>query len=430
MSITLRYFSCLCTTNVSGKCSNCVSAAHRPHLPADYVLLCVDAVCGVTRTTREHLAVAVALEVPTALVVTKADAIDSKQLQAVLEQLRELMAPVLDYCKDCSSGDVSSPADASAADGAAEFAGAFASDATGTPVVVGEAQAARLAAILSDLHSCTAAGTAASFQQVTFPVFTVSCVSGVGLPLLHAFLSKLRPVSTSARSQGVPSDWPSHSASATKPVVLDPGQHAQAEPPLLAEDQLQADHCEVPQQQQQHLATAGNSRLWLPFDAGLPTNTSSSDSVTTPVASTSSVVPAVIASTAAAMPAAVCHQAGHFQVVHTYDVQGVGWVVSGIAVAGEHWATLQHWLVHADTKGLCMPELDMSETYQGCVSPARQLFHDACGTRHCTANRQTSESAWSSGCIADTYACNHRQIVCMFTRTCRCPNDPATCLQW
>lgn len=26
---------------------------------------------------------------------------------------------------------------------------------------------------------------------------------------------------------------------------------------------------------------------------------------------------------------------GHFQVVHTYDVEGVGWVVSGIAVTGE-----------------------------------------------------------------------------------------------
>ncbi len=54
-----------------------------PPSPADYVLLCVDAVSGATRITREHLAVAVALEVPTALVITKVDAVEPEQLQQV-----------------------------------------------------------------------------------------------------------------------------------------------------------------------------------------------------------------------------------------------------------------------------------------------------------------------------------------------------------
>eukprot|EP00878_Enallax_costatus_P010114 GHUV01010558.1.p1 GENE.GHUV01010558.1~~GHUV01010558.1.p1 ORF type:complete len:668 (+),score=214.96 GHUV01010558.1:192-2195(+) len=303
----------------------------------DYVLLCVEAVCGVTRITREHLAVAVALEVPTALVVTKADAVDSKQLQAVLLQLHELMAPVLNSSSDscCSNGGIGSPADASIA-GAGEVGplGSTTADATGTPIVATEAQAAKLAAILSDLHSCTAAGTAASFQQATFPVFTVSCVTGVGLPLLHAFLSKLRPVCTFERSRGMPSERLNNSAAAGKPVVVDPGQHQQTAATATEDVQLQAANGQVTAQKQQRLAMEGSCQLWLPTGTCLHTTVGSNGNDSGADAAASSEAPAPGVGPGAADAAAVCRQAGHFQVVHTYDVQGVGWVVSGIAVAG------------------------------------------------------------------------------------------------
>ena len=54
----------------------------------DYVLLAVCGVRGLGRLGREHLAVALALEVPLAVVVTKADAAEGQQLEQVLAQIR------------------------------------------------------------------------------------------------------------------------------------------------------------------------------------------------------------------------------------------------------------------------------------------------------------------------------------------------------
>ncbi|KAF6256999.1 P-loop containing nucleoside triphosphate hydrolase protein [Scenedesmus sp. NREL 46B-D3] len=179
----------------------------------DYVLLCIDALCGVTRITREHLAVAVALEVPTALVITKADAVDARQLQSLLQQLRQLMAPLLGNPRQqqhaLPTGQASLPGGGGTLPPEAAAAGlagtgapgpAAADGPDGVPLILTEPHAVRLADGLSELHSCTAAG-AASFRQVTFPVFTVSCVTGAGLSLLHAFLSRLQPVSTNRSSR-------------------------------------------------------------------------------------------------------------------------------------------------------------------------------------------------------------------------------------
>lgn len=54
----------------------------------DYVLLAVCGVRGLGRLGREHLAVALALEVPLAVVITKADAAERPQLDRVLQQIR------------------------------------------------------------------------------------------------------------------------------------------------------------------------------------------------------------------------------------------------------------------------------------------------------------------------------------------------------
>ena len=54
----------------------------------DYMLLAVCGVRGLGRLGREHLAVALALEVPLAVVVTKADAAGRPQLDRALAQIR------------------------------------------------------------------------------------------------------------------------------------------------------------------------------------------------------------------------------------------------------------------------------------------------------------------------------------------------------
>ena len=54
----------------------------------DYMLLAVCAVRGLSRLGREHLAVALALEVPFAVVLTKVDLADQASLDRTLTQIR------------------------------------------------------------------------------------------------------------------------------------------------------------------------------------------------------------------------------------------------------------------------------------------------------------------------------------------------------
>lgn len=54
----------------------------------DYVVVCVCPLTGLTRVSHEHLAVALALEVPVACVVTKADIAPPEALEQVLQDLR------------------------------------------------------------------------------------------------------------------------------------------------------------------------------------------------------------------------------------------------------------------------------------------------------------------------------------------------------
>jgi hypothetical protein len=351
---------------------------------ADYVLLCIDALCGVTRITREHLAVAVALEVPTALVITKADAADARQLQSLLQQLRQLMAPLLgkqqqqevQVLLDRQAVPLHEVTPAVAAEdecqtGAAGLAGSTAADTAapeccdGVPVVVTEQQAVRLADALSELHSCTA-GAAASFRQVTFPVFTVSCVTGAGLSLLHAFLSRLQPVSTNrssrqcgtaaaaaASSDGVVTHARARDAGMAAAVELQETQQqkslassSSSSKPWIGSYVAAASDsggvataaADAEGVQRQLLDMEGSSSLWVAKQL-----TGAAEAATSCSGSSAAAAGAAAGAGAAAEApaeaedagAAAADAAGHFQVVHTYDVEGVGWVVSGIAVSGE-----------------------------------------------------------------------------------------------
>ena len=54
----------------------------------DYVLVCVCPLSGLSRVSHEHLAVALALEVPVACVITKADVAPPEAVDQVLQDVR------------------------------------------------------------------------------------------------------------------------------------------------------------------------------------------------------------------------------------------------------------------------------------------------------------------------------------------------------
>jgi hypothetical protein len=100
--------------------------------------------------------------------------------------------------------------------------------------------------------------------------------------------------------------------------------------------------------QRQLLDMEGSSSLWVTKQlaaeaaaaaaAGLDAGNGSSGSIAAAAAGASDAAGVNADAAAAAAEgtdAAAAVAAGHFQVVHTYDVEGVGWVVSGIAVSGE-----------------------------------------------------------------------------------------------
>jgi hypothetical protein len=241
------------------------------------------------------------------------------------------------------------------------------------PVVVTEPQAVKLADALSELHSCTA-GAAASFRQVTFPVFTVSCVTGAGLSLLHAFLSRLQPVSThrssrqcgtattaaAASSDGVGTQVCASEAGIAAAVELRESQQgplpssssSSSNKPWIssyaaaASDSrgVAAAAADAGGVQRQLLDLEGSSSLWVTKQlaaeaAAACAGTSAAAATGTGAGAAAEASASALAEAedagAAAAAAAAADAAGHFQVVHTYDVEGVGWVVSGIAVSGE-----------------------------------------------------------------------------------------------
>lgn len=116
---------------------------HSPH----FAMLVVSAVCGVVGTTREHLGLAMALEVPIVVVVNKVDLASPAALQCTLNQLHSVLKGA--GCKK-------------------------------VPLQVS-----------SEDDAITAASTLVS--ESIAPIFTVSCVTGVDLELLYTFLNVLPP---------------------------------------------------------------------------------------------------------------------------------------------------------------------------------------------------------------------------------------------
>lgn len=56
----------------------------------DYTVLCISALTGVTSITRQHLTVALALEIPTIFVITKIDLAQRGAIESIHKEIRSL----------------------------------------------------------------------------------------------------------------------------------------------------------------------------------------------------------------------------------------------------------------------------------------------------------------------------------------------------
>lgn len=56
----------------------------------DYALVCISALTGVTPITRQHLTVALALEIPTILVITKTDLAQRGAVESIHNEIKAL----------------------------------------------------------------------------------------------------------------------------------------------------------------------------------------------------------------------------------------------------------------------------------------------------------------------------------------------------
>lgn len=100
--------------------STCAVCAGLTSLLPDYLMLCVCAVSGLTLTTREHFAAALALDIPVFCVLTKVDLAPEAVLQRTLHDTRAMLATAADTVKKatrpglagCSTDDASDAGDA------------------------------------------------------------------------------------------------------------------------------------------------------------------------------------------------------------------------------------------------------------------------------------------------------------------------------
>lgn len=149
----------------------------------DYVLVCVCPLSGLSRVSHEHLAVALALEVPVACVITKADVAPAEAVEQVLQDVRRVIG---------AAAEVSQPKQSAV--GVDVEGGAEASQ-EAAPHVTHESQAVKLARQLGQ-HRCLqpqhlGQGSSTPDSRLMVPIFVVSSVTGTGLPVLHAFLNAL-----------------------------------------------------------------------------------------------------------------------------------------------------------------------------------------------------------------------------------------------
>eukprot|EP00198_Chlamydomonas_reinhardtii_P007126 XP_001696462.1 GTP binding protein [Chlamydomonas reinhardtii] len=152
----------------------------------DYSLLCVCAAAGLGRVAREHLAVAVALEVPVAVIITKVELVRPERFAAVVDEVRQLVALTLQHESGSAGGAAPAANDGDHATGTAAEEQRRVEEAS--PLVGTEAEAMAAARVLGQLHADSLASpTARGALRVHMPIFAVSAVTGAGLTVDGTF---------------------------------------------------------------------------------------------------------------------------------------------------------------------------------------------------------------------------------------------------
>ncbi|DBA84075.1 TPA: hypothetical protein ACH3X1_006557 [Trebouxia sp. C0004] len=314
----------------------------------DYVLVCVCPLSGLSRVSHEHLAVALALEVPVACVITKADVAPLEAVDQVLQDVRRVIV---------AAAEVSQPKQSAV--GADTEGGAEASR-EAAPHVTHESQAVKLARQLGK-HRCLQPqqqhwqhlGQSSSMpgSRLMVPMFVVSSVTGIGLPVLHAFLNALpalphaaTPLLDPTLESSVPvrRDCASQADPAAQADIGPDGHHmadakgsangSQRAGVVLANGHQRAVSLAAVNVQPKAAPTVtSNAHQKAVFTVGLTfgingqhqlDNTSTIDDHLSADADSPHLGHKQTALT-------------HFQVDHTFEVKGVGCVVSGTVVTGE-----------------------------------------------------------------------------------------------
>ncbi|GFR43379.1 hypothetical protein Agub_g4451 [Astrephomene gubernaculifera] len=323
-----------------------------------YGLLAVCAVGGLGRIAREHLAVAVALEVPVAVVVTKVELVCAERLAAVVGEVRQLVALTLRHESAAAAEQQQGAAGAGAGAASSEQRVEDAS-----PLVTSEAEALCSARVLCELHADSLASpTARGALRVHMPIFPVSAVTGAGLPVLHAFLNALQPgtaplkgagsgpLSAAATSAGAAADGgcccgrsssgggAAGSAGGSSPRGVDRSSFTSASsfcmkaPEAAAVLAAAAEEEELPNPPGWSAAPHPQQQQQLLYGPAVVAVAASATTADAPTTASRATIAAATAIAAVEVPAEA--QAVHFQVDGTFEVEGVGSVVSGTLVSG------------------------------------------------------------------------------------------------
>ena len=159
-------------------------------LVPDYVLIVVGANLGLSRMTKEHLGIALALNLPFLVVVTKADMVSDEVMKQTLAELTKLLSAnvvgkkplIIDYDDDDDSN--SGRADGQAVDGLIAE--------TRELRVHTQAQAQTQARLSDAQEALLDKAVQMINSERICPIFKVSSVSARGIPQLARFLYKLK----------------------------------------------------------------------------------------------------------------------------------------------------------------------------------------------------------------------------------------------
>lgn len=314
----------------------------------DYVLVCVCPLSGLSRVSHEHLAVALALEVPVACLITKADVAPPEAVEQVLQDVRRVIG---------AAAEVSQPKQSAVG---ADMEGGAEASREAAPHVTHESQAVKLARQLGNRRCLqpqqqqwqhVSQSSSMPDSRLMVPIFVVSSVTGIGLPVLHAFLNALPALAHAAnplldptleRGSGpVRHDCASEAASAAKADVGLHGNHKadvtrsanglqRADVGVMLNGHQRVDPMVAVNGQPKAAPTAAsNAQQKADVTVGLMLGVNGQHQLDDTINDH--------LSTDADSPHAGYTQTAltHFQVDHTFEVKGVGCVVSGTVVTGE-----------------------------------------------------------------------------------------------